>query len=745
MFRFTLARTVAAIVVLILVAILAFVGFLAARDINEMARTTLDLNLRSQAVLVEDLIEQLQKEAIQVATVVGGLDTVKDAYRLADEDAGRALLSSEIDEIADALARAVGVDEYRIHFHKPPAVSFYRTWTDAAGDDLSGFRATVLEVSRTGQPLRAVELGRGGFVIRGIAPIVDEGDYLGSVEVYFPPTDLVPFLDRQLRTGIVLLVDGDVARELFFEADYESYFQGRVGDSLVSAVTADWIDPESMLDPARIEEVRSSGETVIQRLGAFYAAYIPLRDFSGSINGQLVSVMDVHVLVDQASDRVARLLLIVGAIAIAAIVFVFVFVNMAVSRPLTAAADNLKQIAMGDGDLSLRMPEARRDEIGRLSRHFNNFVGNLSRIVASIQHAAVRLSENAQRLDVSTDGTRASATSIVDMLRRMSGGIQKQDESVSQSSASVEQITGNITSLEQVIGQLSGNIDDSAAAVEQMSASISSITRNLEQVDQYVDRLVAASDNGRETLREVTVRITEVNDQSKHLEQANQLIATLAAQTNLLAMNAAIEAAHAGEYGRGFAVVADEIRKLAEDSSQQSHVISGELKKTRTLVEQTVEASEIADRAFSSVREMVGTVNDLETSVRDAMQQQDSGGQSVRDNLHTMRDLGSQVRQGIGEIAAGSQAILSEISTLVEISREVRSLMDEISDGSEGIQRAMDDVSRMSADNRDFVETVRSQASRFVVDTDANVEAGPRPGSDEGRPADGEGRSLARV
>jgi methyl-accepting chemotaxis protein len=710
-----IAQKTVGILVFVFTLVMAIVVALAGQAINGTARGALELNLEFQAGLVEDLIDQLQQEALQVSTVIASLEQVKSAYRLDDEAAGREALSEEMDQLAGSLGSVRNLEQYRIHFHKPPAVSFYRTWTDRAGDDLSSFRNTVLEVRRTQEPLQAIELGRGGFVIRGIAPILDEGAYLGSVEVYFQPTEIVPFLSSQLRTGVVLLVNRNAAENLFFEEDLEQYFLGSLGDSLVSAVTEEWIEPESMIDLELVDQARQSARTALDQSGVFYEAYIPLRDFSGEVQGHLVSIIDTSELREAAAARVNRLGLSVLGIAVLALIVMYLFIRMTVARPLNEAADNLKRIAMGDGDLSLRLSESRLDEIGRLSRHFNSFVGNLSSIVSSIQSAADQLQKNAQGLDESTSDTQSSASSIADQVRGVVERVQEQDHSVSQSSSSVEEITSNISSLEKAVSKLSGNIDVSASAVEEMSANISSITRNLEQVDAQVDKLVESSERGRETLSRVTDSVNAVSTQSENLQQANELIAGIAAQTNLLAMNAAIEAAHAGEAGRGFAVVADEIRKLAENSAEQSRIITAELAKTQELIAGAVTATGEADHAFGSVRKMVDTVNELEAEVRQAMQDQESGGQGVRDNLLSMRDLGSEVQNAVTEIYSGSRIILEETQNLVEISRQVRSAMEEIAAGTDSIRGRMSNVSEMSGENRSFVDTVRTESSRFIV------------------------------
>lgn len=714
--NWSLARKVSFVFVSLLLVVLVVSGSIAATSVTRAVRDVLDANLRGTAELASKLTDELADKALQLATIVAELDGVRDAYLNPDEPAGREQLEATVRPLITALQRTTGVEDFRIHFHKAPAVSFYRTWTDQAGDDLSGFRGTILRVAETEQPLKAMELGRGGFVIRGIAPVMDRDRYLGSLEIYYQPTEIVHFLDSELRTGIVLLVNEDAARTLFFDADYERAFQGRIGDSLISAVTDDWFDPQEIIDPLALETVTASGEVLIGRSGDFEIAYMPLRNFSGENAGHVVKVVDVSVLRAAATHRIRIMLLILAAFVIAGALFTGLFAYRAISIPVTATADGLKQIASGDGDLSLRLPARRGDEIGRVERHFNTFMENLSDTVRGVRSAALGLEESARELDTGAENAGASATSIHTLVDQVAHQISDQNQSISQSSASVEQITGNITSLEQIIGHLASNIDDSAAAVEEMAANISSITRNLENVDQYVDRLVDASGHGRKMVSGVTERIDELAQQSEQLQQANQLIASVAAQTNLLAMNAAIEAAHAGEYGRGFAVVAEEIRGLAEHSAGQSKVISEELKKTRRYVNNAVTAAGEADEAFTSMREMVDTVKDLETSVRDALREQEVAGQSLMGNLHEMKEMGGQVNGGIGEISDGSRMILNEVTRLVEISRQVTALMQEISGGSTSIEATLATVTELTGRNRELLQELNGRVGRFRLD-----------------------------
>lgn len=713
--RLSISGVVTLAFMTILLAVLIIVGFLAGRALASASSTAIEVNLRGQAQLVERLSEELSDKALQVATVIAELEFVHQAYRMDDETQGRELLAENVIPLVRAIETARDETGFRVHFHKAPATSFFRTWTQEAGDDLSGFRDTILEVERTEAPVRGVELGRGGFVIRGIAPIIVDGNYEGSVEVYYQPQELVRFLDLSLETGIVLLVNADAAESLFFGDDYERYFSGRVGSSLVSEVSADWIDVDAIIDPEILEGAVSADDIVIRRQGQYELAYIPFADYQGDVSGHIVAVVNVGPLRDAARSELNSLLIIILALILIGSAVTILFSRRVISTPLHATADRLKDIAVGEGDLTSRLPETRGDEVGRVARHFNAFVSTLAAMISGIKRSTVEMTANARELDGVAEQATVSMNSIEELLERVSAEVSSQDQSVSQSSASVEEITGNIASLQQTISTLANRIEDSASAVEQMTANISSITRNLENVDDYVGQLVVAADRGREAMQDLSGRIHAVEQQSEQLQQANSLIASVAAQTNLLAMNAAIEAAHAGDYGRGFAVVAEEIRGLAENSSKQSKVISGELRTTREVIGESVHASREAEEAFESVGQMIHQVRDLETIVRDALREQEAGSSSVMQNLHGMRDLGTEVNGGIQEISTGAQTILAEMGHLVQISEQITGLTREIGDGGARISYAIQQIREFSEQNRRMVSSLQEGSDRFKV------------------------------
>jgi methyl-accepting chemotaxis protein len=258
-------------------------------------------------------------------------------------------------------------------------------------------------------------------------------------------------------------------------------------------------------------------------------------------------------------------------------------------------------------------------------------------------------------------------------------------------------------------------VTQSSAAVEQMVANIASITGNLEHVMANVESLIHASSAGREKLAYVSGQITQVEKQSESLEEANKLISAIAARTNLLAMNAAIEAAHAGDAGRGFAVVADEIRKLAENSTVQSKEISRELNRTREVIGQMVAAAGEAESAYDNVGRLISVTGDLERQVMNSMEEQRIGSDevlqalsrinsitgSVQDSARQMNEESGSVSRGMESLVAGTTAILENIVAIAERNRE--------------ISKMVESINLLSRRNHDNIQGVEQVTGRFKI------------------------------
>ena len=253
--------------------------------------------------------------------------------------------------------------------------------------------------------------------------------------------------------------------------------------------------------------------------------------------------------------------------------------------------------------------------------------------------------------------------------------VRTQGASVTAATASVSQITGSLERLNHMIEEQAANVIESSASVEQMLSNIESVKKNVDRMGESFQALGASTDDGKAKLSRLAVIIEQIAQQSEQLEQANKAIKNIASQTNLLAMNAAIEAAHAGDAGRGFAVVADEIRKLAEMSAGQSREITANIGGMRKEIQEGAAASGAAEDSMGAIVGQTGLLGNQASQIQHAMDEQNAGSRQILEATAEINSITQQVRGGSNEMVAGSAAIDTEMRKLLDASGQVQARM----------------------------------------------------------------------
>jgi methyl-accepting chemotaxis protein len=413
--------------------------------------------------------------------------------------------------------------------------------------------------------------------------------------------------------------------------------------------------------------------------------------------------------------EMTRFAIIIAALAIAMSAAIIFFVLGRTVKPIIRVADTLKDIAQGEGDLTRSVVVHSNDEVGDLAKYFNQTLDKIRNLVIVIKNEAAKLSDIGSDLSSNMTETAAAVNQITANIQSIKGRVINQSASVTQTNATMGQVTVNIDKLNGNVEAQSQNVSQASAAIEQMVANIAAVTDTLVKNATNVKSLQDASEIGRSGLQGVASDIQEIARESEGLLQINAVMKNIASQTNLLSMNAAIEAAHAGEAGQGFAVVANEIRKLAESSSEQSKTIGTVLKKIKESIDNITKSTETVLTRFEAIDTNVKTVSEQEENIRNAMEEQGEGSRQVLDGIVHVTDITRNVKSGSNEMLEGANEVIHESQNLEKVTQEITSGMNEMASGAEQINIAVHQVNDLSGKNRDRISSLIREVSKFKV------------------------------
>lgn len=484
-------------------------------------------------------------------------------------------------------------------------------------------------------------------------------------------------------------------------------------------------------------EIQTVTESILQRLQSFYSegvnmanVYIAEGPEAGSIKMKAFDIESetLQVLTDKigsaVEDKVSGsikgmtsmnkfLMLIIISIIGFTLLFVIVLAFSTTSfiiKPLSLMVKVSRDIA--EGNLKTEVAYKKKNELGLLGENLNTAVKSLRNNILEIQNASDATVRVKDELAASTEETSSAINEISANNISMRNQIDELNRHIMDSTSSITQIDANIKSLGELIDNQASMVIQATAAINQMIASVNNVAAISENKKNSTKLLVQTSRTGGEKLAATNNIIREVADKVGDIQEMMEIINSIASQTNLLSMNAAIEAAHAGDAGKGFAVVADEIRKLAESTSENAKNISSVTGNITENIKSASMAGTETQQAFENIQNEVITTEQALNEISESTKELTVGGEEILKAMTKLTEVSENIKTGAVEMQEGSRIVSGAMNNVEQISNTVTNGMEEVTLGIEEISRAMNDLNNIAqhlGENSDNLDTIIKQ------------------------------------
>lgn len=356
-----------------------------------------------------------------------------------------------------------------------------------------------------------------------------------------------------------------------------------------------------------------------------------------------------------------------------------------------------------------------RNEFGLLINDLNTFKDETHNLLADIEKS-VKISLN------TADKVSSSMTTTSESIEEIMLNITKVKEQAGYQSESVQKSDDTIKTMLSKINELNENasiqvecVSNSSKAVEDMVSNIRSVTQILEGNSTTVQKLGTESENGRKRINESTELAETILEKSAGLMEASTIVQSIASQTNLLAMNAAIEAAHAGDAGKGFAVVADEIRKLAEQSNTQGKNIGSQLSELQEIIQGVSDNTKAVQNQFEVIFDLTNKVQEQEAVIKNAMDEQNEGNVQVLQSINEIKSSADVVKKNTNLLLNGGKQIGEEMKHLENVTQEITESMNKMAADSTEITQSVNECQKLSNENQTNLEELNKNVGMFKI------------------------------
>ena len=534
----------------------------------------------------------------------------------------------------------------KLHMHTKDIKSFVRAWKpDKYGDDLSSFRHTIIQMRKTQKPFVSFEAGRVGLVLRGLAPIKKEGEYLGSLEFIQGINSVAKAFEKK-KMHFLLLMNEALTSIATKAKESQSIGNYRLSQKYVNTEflqAAKKIDFDALLKNKQLTD------------GKYYFTFEYVKDFSGK-NVGIFLIGEQNSIVYQAVSAAKQIVYgsIINMVIIVIIlsIMIYVMLNYSLLSRLSLLHKSIHKVTE-EKDLTIKSHLSGNDEISQIGRAFDQMMETFKHLINEIINSGDKLTEESDALAV-------IAIQCSDSLSEQEIKTTEIAQAIEQIDAAVSDVANNISNTSATAGKTSSKTQEGRNLLQDTISSIQALSSQIETSTEVIHQL---------------------NSNSEKINSVVDTIKGIAEQTNLLALNAAIEAARAGEHGRGFAVVADEVRTLAGRTQESTEEINQMIIQLQTDTNQAVAVmNESAERvenvvqqamktgsALDIITESIEQINRQSMDIASATTQQSYVLNSINQNI-------VQINKMVKQSADGSKLVTVSVKQLAELSHNLNKI-----------------------------------------------------------------------
>ena len=712
--------------------------------------------------LTQEVYSDVKTELKRISTlnIDAKLDVgISNAVSISNDSSIKESLSSNNRQVAiNALStlsknmkKSTPFSNIEVHIHTKDSHSFLRSWkTDKFGDDLSAFRASVVKVNNTKEAVNTFEVGKAGLSIRSVVPVFDnQNNHVGSLEFMQGINSVAKEFDKN-GDAFLLLMDNSVAVEAIDETL-------KLNNYTISQkfINKDFLEDVKKLD---FKELLAKEYYISDK---YFYTYIDIVDFENKKLGIALSaqpIEKVQITIDQTSYIIWIALTILVIALVISMVLSLINMKKNILTPILELKDSIDSIRKNDSSNGSKIEVKSNDEIGDVVNSFNNYLDSIEKGIIQDQ---IVIDESRQIISkvnagllndrikgkAHSVGVSSLVTEINNMIERMESNLSVLSESlVALSNArydykipQIDNLTGLLASLlsgvkvtqssineviclidksnielfnsanelENASKELSNSsnsqaasLEQTAAAIEEISATVSRSSENAFQMSKYAKNVTKSSEVGKNLAEETASSMDEINNQVLAINEAITVIDQIAFQTNILSLNAAVEAATAGEAGRGFAVVAAEVRNLAARSAEAAKEIKYLV---QTATSKTKDGKEITSKmieGFNDLNENIVTTTKLIDDVASASREQQMAMSQISDTVNSLDRATQQnasLASSISEMAVSTSSLVTQLQKTVSQTSFDKDAIKRVCDPS-----LMIDINKLKSDHISF-------------------------------------------